>query len=203
MYSIRPSILSKLSILWSSSAIAGSGPGMFWTRSSCGRGTWWPISVAAAGYFTLKISPMIGATGQILAVDIRRLSLSFLWMRAILRKPHTVHLTVGEPDDPHLPSGTVDAVLIANTYHEFHDPNVMIEHTFRSLRSGGRLVIVDRGPRSDESEQLRDFPHGHDISVNAVEERLRQNGFEIIRRVDPFIDRPGDDPWWLLAARRP
>ena len=34
---------------------------------------------SGAGYFALKLSPIVGKKGQVLAVDIRKLSLSFLW----------------------------------------------------------------------------------------------------------------------------
>jgi len=41
---------------------------------------------SGAGYFALKLSPIVGKKGQVLAVDIRKLSLSFLWIRALLNR---------------------------------------------------------------------------------------------------------------------
>jgi ubiquinone/menaquinone biosynthesis C-methylase UbiE len=158
---------------------------------------------SGAGYFTLKISPIVGKSGQVLAVDIRKLSLLFLWIRAVLRTPHNIQIIIGEADDPHLPTETVDAVLIANTYHEFLNPRMMLDHAFRSLRSGGRLVIVDRGPRAVYAEESREVLAGHEIPLSAVDNEVRKSGFEITGREDPFIDRAGDDPWWLLTARKP
>ena len=87
---------------------------------------------SGAGYFALKLSPAVGKRGQVLAVDLRRLSLFFLWTRALLRGQHNVHVIVGEEDNPRLPTGTVDAVLICNTYHEFSNPELMLNHIFRS-----------------------------------------------------------------------
>lgn len=157
---------------------------------------------SGAGYFALKISPVVGNRGEVLAVDIRKLSLSFLWIRAALRSPHNILVIVGEEDTPRLPAEAVDAVLIANTYHEFRNPRVMLDHAFRSLRSGGRVVIVDRGLRPVNGEPA-ELARGHEIPLQVVEEELRQKGLEIISREDPFIDRPGDDLWWLLVARKP
>jgi ubiquinone/menaquinone biosynthesis C-methylase UbiE len=154
---------------------------------------------SGAGYFALKLSTIVGTTGQVLAVDLRRLSLFFLWIRAAVRSPHNIRIIVGDEDNPHLPGGTADAVLIANTYHEFRNPRLMLDHTMRSLRPGGRLVIADRGPRdlNPESEE------NHEIPLVDVEDAAGRIGFEIIRREDRFIDRPRDDPWWLLVARKP
>ena len=151
---------------------------------------------SGAGYFALKLSPAVGKRGRILAVDLRRLSLFFLWTRALLRGQHNVRVIVGEQDNPRLPTGTVDAMLICNTYHEFSNPELMLNHTFQSLRSGGHLVVVDRGPRAEAE-------HGHEVRLGAVENELRQKGFKIVRQDNHFIERPGDDPWWLLVAQKP
>lgn len=156
-----------------------------------------------AGYFALKLAAVVGRRGQVLAVDLRRLSLLFLRIRALMRNQHNISIIVGTPDDPHLPPGRVDAVLISNTYHEFTNPHLMIDHTMRSLRRGGRLVIVDRSPRAPKEEPESSVAHGHEVPAALVEVELRQKGFEILTRDDRFIDQPGDEPWWLLVARRP
>jgi predicted methyltransferase len=151
---------------------------------------------SGAGYFALKLSPAVGKRGQVLAVDLRKLSLFFLWTRALLRGDHNLHVMIGAADDPRLPTGSVDAVLICNTYHEFSAPERMLNHVFQSLRPGGRLVVVDRAPRAIEGEQA------HEVSLPIVESELRRNGFEIVSRDGQFIDRPGD-LWWLVIARKP
>ena len=152
---------------------------------------------SGAGYFALKLSSVVGKQGQVLAVDLRRLSLFFLWTRALLRGQHNVQVIVGEEDAPRLPTGTVDAVLICNTYHEFSNPGQILNRVFQSLRPGGRLVVVDRASRTAES------PHTHEVPLPVVAGQLRSEGFEIVSQDDSFIDRPGDDLWWLVTARKP
>ena len=56
-----------------------------------------------SGYFTLKLSAPVGKSGRVLAEDIRRLPLAFLWIRTFQRGQRNVSLVHGEPDDPHLP----------------------------------------------------------------------------------------------------
>ncbi len=99
------------------------------------------------GYFSLKLAPKVAERGTVLAEDILGESLTFLWIRAFLRYQSNIRVIHGNPDDPHLPQGSVDAVLIANSYHEFTKPLAMLDHTFRALRSDGRFVVLDRGPR--------------------------------------------------------
>ena len=152
---------------------------------------------SGAGYFALKLSPEVGKRGQVLAVDLRKLSLFFLWTRALLGGRHNVHVAVGTEDDPGLPTGSVDAVLICNTYHEFSNPERMLNHVSQALRPGGRLVVVDRGPRATDTD------HAHEVPLTAVAGQLRRSGFEIVNEDDHFIDRPGEDMWWLVVGRKP
>ncbi len=150
---------------------------------------------SGAGYFALKLSPIVGNAGQVLAVDIRKLSLSFLWIRALLSHKRNIRVVLSDEDDPRLPQGTVDAVLIANTFHELRDPKVILDHVSRSLRPAGSLVIIDRGPREGGA-------HAHEMDRAFVESELQQAGFEIVQSQDRFIDRPDDDLWWLTVARK-
>jgi predicted methyltransferase len=152
---------------------------------------------SGAGYFALKLSPAAGKQGQVLAVDLRRLSLFFLWTRALLRGQNNIHIIAAEENEPRLPVGGVDAVLICNTYHEFSNPKLILDRVFRSLRLGGRLVVVDRAPGTAEAQ------HAHEVSLGVVTGQLRNQGFELVSQDDSFIERVGEDTWWMLIARKP
>jgi predicted methyltransferase len=148
---------------------------------------------SGAGYFALKISKSVGDQGKVLAVDLRKLSLTFLWIRSLLQHPHNVSVIVGEPIDPHLGSAAVDSVLIANTYHELDDPKPILTHILHSLRPGGRLVVVDRGPESTDR---------HEIACAQVKDELAAGGFQVTNVDSKFISLPGDH-WWLIVAQKP
>lgn len=158
---------------------------------------------SGAGYFALKLSPAAGKSGEVLAVDIQKQPLIFLRIRTFLRNQHNVHIILGDPDDPKLSQSAVDAVLIVNAYHEFENPNKVLECIIRALRPGGRLVVADRGPRSENGDVRDAEVRRHELSPNIAESELRQSGFELVKREDRFIDRPEDRPWWLMVARRP
>lgn len=153
-----------------------------------------------SGYFTLKLSSEVGGEGRVIAEDIRRLPLMFLWVRAISRREHNVEIVVGEPADPHLPTH-VNTVLILNTYHEVRDVRSILAHVSEALVAGGRLVVVDRRPRpmSAGATGLA----SHEVSAEQVERDLHEAQFEIVSRQDQFIEKdPDDEAWWLIVARK-
>lgn len=157
-----------------------------------------------SGYFTLKLSVPVSQRGSVLAEDIRKLPLVFLWLRTFQGGQHNVNIVLGEPDDPHMPVQGVNAVLIANTYHEFTNSQAILVHVVRSLVSGGRLVVVDREPRPMENRPARTRAEQHEVSSEQVESELRHAGFEIVSRQDRFIENdPSNETWWLITARKP
>jgi predicted methyltransferase len=148
---------------------------------------------SGAGYFALKLSPIVSANGRVLAVDLRKESLAFLWIRARLRGLRNVTVIVGGEDDPQMPV-SVDAVLIVNTYHELTHAKTILDHVNQSLVPGGRLVIADRGPEMET--QHRGLP------MAQVEDEVARAGFAIVRTEEHFLNQPGEGPWWLIVAHK-
>ena len=154
-----------------------------------------------AGYFALKLSAPVGDRGRVVAEDVRRLPLVFLWLRTVSRHASNISFVHGDLDDARLP-GRVDAVLISNTYHEFADAHSVLARVYRSLSQSGRLVIVDRAPQAENG--VGGDAHGHEISSDQVERELRHANFEILSRQDRFIDsNPDHESWWLIVASKP
>jgi ubiquinone/menaquinone biosynthesis C-methylase UbiE len=152
-----------------------------------------------SGYFTLKLSKIVGENGRVIAEDIRSLPLWFLRIRALLRS--NVTITKGDPNNPHLPA-RVDAVLISNTYHEFTDPGLILAAVARSLTEGGRLVIVDRAPEAQADSQ-REALAEHHVSLEQVARDLRQAQFAVEKQQDRFIEKdPEGQSWWLIVVRK-
>ncbi|NOT28472.1 MAG: methyltransferase domain-containing protein [Acidobacteria bacterium] len=158
---------------------------------------------SGAGYFALKMAPLVAPTGRVLAVDLRRQSLAFLWIRA--RQGGLANLAVihGEPDNPRLPPGPVDAALIANTYHELTAPDRILKVLFTSMRPGARLVVVDRGPRASTESRSEATAH-HELTATAARDEITRHGFLTEFTDERFIDRAADeDIWWLMVFRKP
>ena len=154
-----------------------------------------------SGYFALKLSAPVEKKGRVLAEDIRRLPLAFLWFRAILKGERNITVLHGEPGDPHLPAQHVNEVLIANTFHELTDPQAILTHVRQALVPGGKLVVLDRSPKltTEGASLLAE----HEISAEQVENELRRAQFEIVTRQNSFIERdPENESWWLIVARK-
>jgi ubiquinone/menaquinone biosynthesis C-methylase UbiE len=134
------------------------------------------------GYFSLKLAPKVAGHSRVLAEDILGESLMFLWIRAFLCHQTNIRVIHGKLDDPHLPKGGVDAVLIANSYHEFTKPLGILDHAFRALRSEGRLVVLDRGPRSYHGELREIQMQLYQIAASIAEDEIRQRGFKLESR---------------------
>jgi hypothetical protein len=104
---------------------------------------------------------------------------------------------VGNAGDPGVLRSPVDAVLICNTYHEFVNPKAVLERSFDSLQPGGRIVIVDRAPKSDSPSA------SHGVAMEHAEDDLNRAGFRVRARNDRLLTDPEGDLWWLLVATKP
>jgi cyclopropane fatty-acyl-phospholipid synthase-like methyltransferase len=104
------------------------------------------------GYSSLKLAPKVAEHGSVLAEDILDESLTILWIKAFLHHQSNIRVIHGDLDDPHLPKGGVDAVLIANSYHEFTKPLAYwtIHFTHFAQRDDSLRSIADLG-RTKES----------------------------------------------------
>ena len=160
---------------------------------------------SGAGYFSLRLAPVVGREGQVTAVDLRRVSLAFLLIRAWQRGYRQIDAVVGDAQRAPLPPGSFDAVLIVNTYHELTNRRDILGQLYTQLILGGRLVVADRRRRAQQSAStsVDDHDTGHTMDPTRAEAELRAVGFEVISRNDTWIDRPGDEPWWLIVSRKP
>jgi ubiquinone/menaquinone biosynthesis C-methylase UbiE len=97
---------------------------------------------AGTGNFSFRIAPMV-PEGRVYAVDVQPEMLAILHKRIERHAVENVIPVQGTPDDPMLPAGTIDAVLLVDAYHEFAYPFEMMRGIVRSLRPGGRVYLVE------------------------------------------------------------
>lgn len=108
---------------------------------------------AGTGYFTLFISPLV-PRGEIIAVDIQPKMLHTIEERSQELGVRNITTTLGEITNPKLPPSHVDLMLLVDAYHEFSHPREMGDAIVNSLKSGGRVVLVEyRG--EDKDSQIK------------------------------------------------
>ena len=159
---------------------------------------------SGVGYFALKLSLKVGRSGRVLALDILKYPLFVVRIRAFINHQHNISTILGESNDPHLPVDSLDAVLVANTYHELTASKTILSHLHRSLKHGGRLVILDHAARFDSGASRQSEATHHEIARSEVEYELSGAGFKILNLDDHFVDRTNEDHvWWLITACKP
>ena len=156
------------------------------------------------GYMTVKLSKLVGLNGILYAVDVEQSKLDKLKGHLEARKLANVRMIKGNSDDPHLPAGVLDAVLILDTYHEMKDHDKILQHIWVCLKPGGRLVICE--PIAEERRKLlrEEQERKHELGLPFAVEDLKKAGFHILFKQDPFVDREklkGDKMWIMVAAR--
>jgi ubiquinone/menaquinone biosynthesis C-methylase UbiE len=97
---------------------------------------------AGTGYFSFRISPVV-SQGKVLAVDVQPEMIKVLNGLKKDRKISNVQPIQGTITNPNLPTAVVDLVLMVDTYHEFSHPREMMQAIVKSLKPGGRVVLLE------------------------------------------------------------
>jgi SAM-dependent methyltransferase len=102
---------------------------------------------AGSGYFTRRISCAVGPSGVVWAIDIRPEILAVLEERARRDALTNIRLQRVDPDDPQLPAGRVDTVIMVDTLHYVKDRGAYAKKLRAALSPSGRVVIIDFVPK--------------------------------------------------------
>lgn len=99
---------------------------------------------AGSGYFSWRMAQKVGPKGAVYAVEIQQEFLDILMANVRKRDlSEIVKPVLGTVQDPKLPAGAVDTILLVDVYHEFDYPYEMAVAMARALKPGGRIVFVE------------------------------------------------------------
>src|SRR5262245_14979073 len=139
---------------------------------------------AGSGYFTERLARAVAPGGQVYAVDVDEEMNEFLRTRLTQAGIDNVEVILGHFDDPLLPDGGVDLVLVVDTYHHLGNRPAYFRNLRRDLAPDGRVAVIDFDGRA--SWYMRWTGH-----ITPREDLLREMsvaGFEVAEEFD-FIDR--------------
>ncbi|HEV2746712.1 MAG TPA: methyltransferase domain-containing protein [Allosphingosinicella sp.] len=104
---------------------------------------------AGEGYYTVRLSPLVGPAGRVLAQDIVPATRDDLAARVTRENLENVAVKLGEANDPKLPAASFDRVLLIHMYHEIQRPSEFLWHVRGSLKRDGRVIVVDADRPTD------------------------------------------------------
>lgn len=98
---------------------------------------------AGDGYYVARLSARVGTEGLVFAEDIEPRYLSLLRARAEEAGWPNVRVIEGTPDDPAIPTASIDVALMIHMYHEITSPFALLHRLAPAFRPGGRLAVLD------------------------------------------------------------
>ena len=109
---------------------------------------------AGEGYYTVRLSPIVGARGRVLAQDIVPTTRDKLAQRVQRENLDNVAVRLGKPANPMLPDASFDRIFLVHMYHEVTEPYEFLWHLRAGLKPGGLIVLVD----ADRPEKRHGMP---------------------------------------------
>jgi ubiquinone/menaquinone biosynthesis C-methylase UbiE len=137
----------------------------------------------------MRLAPVVGPTGRVFAQDISATVLDRVRQRSRAAGLTNVRFVQGSQANARLPAASVDVALMIHMYHEIEQPYLLLDRLRRSLKTGGRIVVVDLDRPSEE--------HGMPKALLACE--VKAVGYELISISDikqgyVAVFRPGVRP---------
>lgn len=136
------------------------------------------------GFYTLQIAPRIGPHGTVFAVDVQQGMLDLMLARSEEAGVKNVYPILGFVDDPMLPPGKIDWILLVDAYHEFSEPGAMLARMKDSLAPGGRIALLEYRAEQDPATIPFPIPRDHKMSIDEVMSEWIPAGFELVQRAE-------------------
>src|ERR1700691_488459 len=145
---------------------------------------------AGSGWFTVRAARRVGDGGVVYAVDINPDSIRYIDARAQKEQLRNVKTIVSKADDPMLPVGAVDAVLLLKTYHEVAEPVALLRNLRAALRAGAKVGIIDRNGNGED----------HGVGREVVLHEAAEAGYRLLEQYD-FVKGDKMDYFLVMVPR--
>jgi predicted methyltransferase len=133
---------------------------------------------AGTGLFTRLFAQRVGPAGKVYAVDISQSFIDNIMRTARQQGYENVEGVVNNHKQVLLAPASVDLAFLVDTYHHFEYPASMLSSIHRSLKAGGRLVVIDfrRDPQRSSSWVIGHVRAGKDVVIDEI----TKAGFRLI-----------------------
>ena len=148
------------------------------------------------GYMLPFLSRRVAPGGRVIAEDIFDDFLASARQRAENQKLDNVTFVKGTETDPNLPEAAVDIILALDVYHHFDYPEKMLAAIHKSLKPGGKLVVVEYYKRQEAMAGGRALTHIR-LDMPDVIKEIEANHFHLIAEKEHIPDSQ-----YLLILRK-
>ncbi|WP_235016379.1 class I SAM-dependent methyltransferase [Aquimarina sp. AU474] len=154
------------------------------------------------GYLSIHLSKKVGKQGKVYAVDVRKDRLDILQEHLKNRALSNVDVILGDYDNPKLPLQTLDVVVVMDTYHEMERYMIILEHIKKSLKPGGKIVIIEKFKKHMLNKSREEQVGAHTLSLGFVKSELEEAGFLISTEIKDFGNwkNESDKRIWVLVG---
>ncbi|MBT8183963.1 MAG: class I SAM-dependent methyltransferase [Eudoraea sp.] len=155
------------------------------------------------GYLSMHLARIVGENGKVYAVDVREDRLEKLKLNAKKRQYRNIIPTLGDYDDPKLPENRMDAVFVVDAYHEMTAYRTMLSHIHKSLKPGGRILILEKLKDHAKHKSRDEQTDAHTLSTKYVKKELKEAGFTVTgeyKDIGYWEHEEGKKIWVLVAV---
>jgi ubiquinone/menaquinone biosynthesis C-methylase UbiE len=130
---------------------------------------------AGSGYMTVRLAAAVGSTGRVYATDVQPEMIEKLTARVKAANLQNVTPIISATDDPRLPEGAIDLILMVDVYHELAAPQRMLQQLKRALKPSGQLVLLEYR-KEDPSIPIREE---HKMTVGDAKAEIEAEGYRL------------------------
>ena len=151
---------------------------------------------AGSGYFVEVLANLVGRTGRVYACEIQKdlvEKIGSLVRTKGMDNVDPLWCDIEEEEGITIANNSLDSAILVNTFFQLDDKAVAVGEIYRTLRSGGKLFVIDwsesfggLGPQPDQV-----------ITENATKSQFEAGGFTYERSFD------AGDHHYGLAFRKP
>jgi ubiquinone/menaquinone biosynthesis C-methylase UbiE len=136
---------------------------------------------AGKGYFVPYLSDAVGEDGRVYAVEVEAELTQAMESR--FADASNVEVVLGAFEDPLLPDGQIDLVLVVNTYHHIENRELYFRRLLLDLAPEGRVAVIE-----DDAELTGILglfvKDGHASRASDVDREMRQAGYRRLESID-------------------
>ncbi len=131
---------------------------------------------AGTGYFTRRFAVAVGPNGTALGLDIEESMVNHMNEEAKKMGLNNYNARIVKTDNPELAPNSIDVIFLCNTYHHIENRVDYFKNVSKSLKSDGRIIIVDFYKNTDFGP-----PRDHKLAKEIVQKEMELAGYSLVQ----------------------